>query len=143
MVLIPLIAGIHAVEHSCLPLRIIPRHNRPRIGNLTHRRRIPASVRLHIILCNHVESVDVAELIQSDIVRIMAGTDGIDTVSYTHLDVYKRQLRLNAGKSELCQSFVESASVLIVKCNIRLLRKAARHGFLNQGRCIDKSERPV
>ena len=92
MVLIPLVAGIHAVEHSCLPLRIIPRHNRLRIGNLTHRRRIPASVRLHIILCNHVESVDVAELIQSDIVRIMARTDGIDIVLLHGHDIGERLL---------------------------------------------------
>ena len=80
MVLIALVTGIHAVEHSRLPLRIIPRHNRLRIRDLPHCRCIPASVGLHIILCNHVESVDVAELIQPDIVRIMAGTDGIDIV---------------------------------------------------------------
>ena len=92
MVLIALVTGIHAIEHSRFPLRIVSRHNRLRIRDLTHRRCIPASMGLHIILRDHVESVDVAELIQSDIVRIMAGTDGIDIVPLHGHDVGERLL---------------------------------------------------
>ena len=85
MILISLIHGIDPVQQKRLPLHMVSR-DRLRIiaGNM---KRIPGTMRLHIVFCDQVNTVLITELINRGCIRIMAGTDRINVVA-----LHRRQI---------------------------------------------------
>ncbi len=86
MVLIPLIERVDAVQQhrqifpvilgdDIVRVRLFPQHS------------VPASVGLHIRLIHHVDAVTVAEFIESALVGIMRGPDGVDVAALHGDDV--------------------------------------------------------
>ena len=80
MILISLIHGIDPVQQKRLPLHMVSR-DRLRIiaGNM---KRIPGTMRLHIVLCDQVNTVLITELINRRCIRIMASADRINVVAF-------------------------------------------------------------
>ena len=54
-------------------------------------------MRLHIVLCDHVQTVDIAQTVDHGIVGIMAGPDRVDVIALHDHDVF--DLVLSAGRS--------------------------------------------
>ena len=80
MILVPLIAGIHPVQHHRKVLHPVPRYGifRPLLPLLHHE---PDPVALHIVFRDEIEPELIAEPVEKGGIRIMAGPDRIDIVS--------------------------------------------------------------
>ncbi len=88
MVLVPLVNGIHTVKHHVQPFRSVVRHHAGIVPR--HHGRIPGSVGFQIRLVNHIEPILVAETVDQGIVRIVAGTDGINIAALHRLQIFAK-----------------------------------------------------
>ena len=86
MILVSLIAGIHAVEHH-FPVFLPVSRNRKRLRSQASCHLIPDSMRLQIVLRNHIDAIFVTKSVQIRGIRIVRSADGIDVVPLHGQDV--------------------------------------------------------
>ena len=79
MVLVPLVHGIHPVQHHGIPLGSIAGHH-CLLRHCASGCRLPGTMRFQVTLPYHIDSQLIAKLIELGRVGIMAGTNGIDIV---------------------------------------------------------------
>ena len=85
MVLVALEHGIRAVDERGLPFVVIVRHDE--VGWHMDAVLLPAAVRLHVRLVNDIESIDVSELIDAALVRVVRRAQRIDVIALHRDDV--------------------------------------------------------
>ena len=91
VVLVALVHGAHAVKEQGCKLLVVLRHDE--FGaRLAAQKRIPAAVGLHVVLVHDVDPVTVAELVQSALIGIVRGADGVDVVALHGEDIQKQFL---------------------------------------------------
>ena len=94
MVFVSLIHRIHTVEHAVHPLRAVAWYNTGEIS-VSYRIRISRSMGLHVALRDHVKTVFIAQIINADRIRVMAGTDCIDVVLFHRCQVFDQLFSRN------------------------------------------------
>ena len=75
MVFVTLVSGIHAVKQDSFPLRLI-------IGQRLDAAKarlmdIPCAMGFQIVLCNQIQTILVAQVVQCILILVMAGADGM------------------------------------------------------------------
>ena len=88
MILVSLITGVDTIEHHRLPVHIVAWNH----GILRHQSvvgGIPGTVRFQIVFRDHVQTVFVAQFIDSRCIRIMAGSDRVDVIALHRQNVGK------------------------------------------------------
>ncbi len=80
MVLVPVIGGIDAIQHGGKPILTIPRQGKIQLLPGIDKDFIPHAVAFQIVFCNEINAQLIAKLIQSTVIRIMAGAQRIDVV---------------------------------------------------------------
>ena len=103
MILVSLIAGIHAVKKDRLPFLMISRNDILCAGALLIR---PRAVGFHIVLRNQIQSVFIAETVQLRVIRIVAGADGIDVVALHNRKIAAHLLLAHPGAAIVAGKFM-------------------------------------
>ena len=68
--------------------------------------------------------------------EIMERFDGIDTVSYTHLDVYKRQTQILHGEENRAKSLASNATSETVEASRGIITDRNGNCLLYTSRCV-------
>ena len=87
MVLISLIHRVNTIKHHIHPFRTVTWYDFAEVPGLFCTD-VPASVALHVTLCDHIDTVFITQFIDADCIRIMTGTDGIDIVLFHDHQVF-------------------------------------------------------
>ena len=81
VVLIPLIAGVHTVQHHRLPFLPIPWNGCFHACHPLQDQGFPGSVAFQIVLSNHIQPIFVAKRVNAGVIGVVAGPYGIDIIT--------------------------------------------------------------
>ena len=87
MIFISLITGVHTIQHDIHPLFFVIRYDQIPVRFSTFVL-FPASMGLQIIFRDQIKAINITQLIQIRIVRIMTGTDRIDIVLLHRANIF-------------------------------------------------------
>ena len=91
MVFVTLVSGIHAVKQDSFPLRLIIGQNALDAAN-ARLMDVPCAMGFQIVLCDQIQTILVAQVVQCILILVMAGADGIDVVLLHGDDIPKQFL---------------------------------------------------
>ena len=132
MIFVPLVHGIHTVQHHRKPFRFVIWHNEIFIP--VHRIGIPASVALQVRLINQIQTVFITESVDQRGVRIMACPHCIDVVLLHDGQVFSKLLfryMSSAHRAEFMPVNPFEDNSLTVQCHDAVFHlKSAESHFL-------------
>ena len=91
MIFVTMVSEIHAVKQDSFPLRLIIGQNALDAAN-ARLMDVPCAMGFQIVLCDQIQTILVAQVVQCILILVMAGTDGIDVVLLHGDDVPKQFL---------------------------------------------------
>ena len=95
MVLIPMIGRINPIQHGSKPILTVARQCEVQLLPRIDEDFIPHAMAFQIVLRNQINAQLIAELIQSAVIRVVAGSQGIDVIALHGQQIPANHLRLD------------------------------------------------